>query len=391
MKTRVRFVALGGGQEVGASCYFLQINQWNILLDCGKTPHGLCAPQFSFILKPPFLESLQQINHIFISHSHYDHVGELGYLASECTHGSIYATPITKALIAYMLWDMGGKYTGAPTSQQQEYEEIQIDRAIRSIITEGYCRPIPLPGYTVTFYEAGHIPGAAMVHIKTPDRSILYTGDFSCQPSALTSSYILPGGVQFDTIIMCGLHAKHPSHASARISRQIRLLMKSIKKNLEAGYSMYLETAQLTKAWEVLQVINDAMEKHSVPTVPVYIDQYLLSLAEKMEGMNIRVLKPWNHTGPGTVPGLWIGRKGTRAFYTLPNAQRYTQKVDFSLHPTYHELKHFILTHNPRTVILVHTGYDAEGAANCLEAELMACADCRSQFIYAENGELYTI
>ncbi|MDR1301130.1 MAG: MBL fold metallo-hydrolase [Treponema sp.] len=389
MKTRVRFVALGGGQEVGASCYFLQINEWNILLDCGKTPQ--LAPHFSFILRPPFLESLQQLNHIFISHSHYDHVGELVYLASECTQGSIYATPITQALIAYMLWDRGGTYTGAKTSLQQEYEEIQINRAISAIITEGYCRPIPLPGYTVTFYEAGHIPGAAMVHIKTPDRSILYTGDFSCQPSALTSSYILPAGLQFDTIIVCGLHAKHPSHTSARINRKIRLLMKSIQRKLEAGYSIYLETAQLTKAWEVLQVINDAMEKNSLPTVPVYIDRYLLSLAEKMEHMNIRVLKPWNHAGSGTVPGLWIGRKYPGAFYTLPDTQRYTQKVDFSLHPTYRELKHFILTYNPKTVILVHTGYDVEGAANCLEAELMACAACRSQFIYAENGEIYTI
>ncbi|MDR2797909.1 MAG: MBL fold metallo-hydrolase [Treponema sp.] len=389
MKTRIRFVALGGGQEVGASCYFLQINERNILLDCGKTPNGVYSPQFSYILKPPFLESLQQINHIFISHSHYDHVGELGYLASVCTRAGIYATPVTKALITYMLWDRGGTYARTMTDRQREYEEIQIDKAIRSIITEGYCRAIPLPGYTVTFYEAGHIPGAAMVHIQTPDRSILYTGDFSCQPSALTSPYILPDKVQFDTIIICGVHAKHPSYTSARISRQL----KSIKKRLEAGYSMYLEIPQLTKAWEVLQFINEGMEKKRVPTVPVYIDRQLLVLAETMERLNIPVLKPWNYTcpNPGQGPWVWIGRKAAGSLHPCLDAQSYGKKIDFSLHPTYRELKRFILTHNPKTVVLVHTGYDDKGAANCLEAELMASAACRSQFIYAENGEIYTL
>jgi Cft2 family RNA processing exonuclease len=386
MKTRIRFVALGGGQEVGASCYFLQINEGNILLDCGKSPNGAGSPQFSYILTPPFLESLQQINHIFISHSHYDHVGELGYLASVCTRAGIYATPITKTLITYMLWDMGGGYPGTKSTRQREYEEIQTDKAIRSIITEGYCRPIPLPGYTVTFYEAGHIPGAAMVHIQTPDRSILYTGDFSCQPSALTSPYILPDTVQFDTIIICGVHAKHPFHTAAGINRHLR----SIKKRLESGHSISVETPQLTKAWEVLQIINDRMEKKYLPTVPVYVDRPLLLLAEKMERMNIRVLKPWNHAcqsrGPG--PCLRIGRKAANA---PADVQSYGKKIDFSLHPTYHELKHFILTYNPKTVILVHTGYDDRGAANCLEAELMASAACRSQFIYAENGEIYTL
>jgi Cft2 family RNA processing exonuclease len=274
------------------------------------------------------------------------------------------------------------------SARQREHEEILVDKAIRSIITEGYCRAIPLPAYQVTFYEAGHIPGAAMVHIQTADRSILYTGDFSCQPSALTSSYIVPDRVHFDTIIMCGVHAKHPSYTSTGIRRQLR----SIKKRLEAGCSIYLETSQLTKAWEVLQVINDAMGKNTLPMVPVYIDRQLLVLAEKMERMSIPVLKPWNRVCPchGPGPALWIGRKGASSFHHLPG-HVHRQKIDFSLHPTYHELKRFILTHNPKTVVLVHTGYDDEGADNCLETELMACAACRSQFIYAENGEIYTL
>jgi Cft2 family RNA processing exonuclease len=156
---------------------------------------------------------------------------------------------------------------------------------------------------------------------------------------------------------------------------------------------MYLETSQLTKAWEVLQVINEGMEKKRLPAAPVYMDRQLLLLAEKMERMNIRVLKPWNHACPRHSPGpwVWIGRKAPGSGRAFPDPQAWGKKIDFSLHPTYHELKRFIRTYNPKTVILVHTGDDDRGAANCLEAELMASASCRSQFIYAENGEIYTL
>jgi Cft2 family RNA processing exonuclease len=226
-----------------------------------------------------------------------------------------------------------------------------------------------------------------MVHIQTPDRSILYTGDFSCRPSALTAPYSVPEGVHFDTIIICGVHAKHPSHTAAGIHRELR----SISKRVAAGYSLYLEAPHLTKAWEVLQIINEGMENKCLPLVPVYLDRPLQVLAERMERMNIRVLKPWNHacTGHGQGPCLWIGRKAAGAWRGRKDTYRHS--IDFSLHPTYEELKRFILTYNPKTVILVHTGYDATGAANCLEAELMASAACRSQFIYAENGEIYTL
>ncbi|MDR0562894.1 MAG: MBL fold metallo-hydrolase [Spirochaetaceae bacterium] len=380
-KSDVRFVALGGGQEVGASCYFLQINDAYILLDCGKSPTGSYFPDFRTILKPPFLECLNQINQIFISHSHFDHIGALRDLTAQCRNAGIYATPITKALLFHILWNLRDRHD--VSENRQERDEILADTTVRSIIETGYCREIPLPGYTATFYEAGHIPGAAMVYFQTKDRRILYTGDFSCRASALTSPYILPDTITFDTVIICGLHAKHPH---IRRGRDPQSQLAFIKQKLERGYSVHLETVQLTKGWEILHTMNEEMWNNHLPLLPVYIDHSLCLLAEEMERMHIPVRRSWNYVGPPPrgEQAVVIGRFAPSRFIPV--------KVDFSLHPTYRELADFIEKYNPKTVVLVHTGTaDTQSKANCLEMELMTKPSWTGHFIYAETGEIYSL
>ena len=54
----IKFVALGGGQHVGASCYFLQVNGKNILFDCGKgnDEYGFYNPNFDAIFAYFFMQ-----------------------------------------------------------------------------------------------------------------------------------------------------------------------------------------------------------------------------------------------------------------------------------------------------------------------------------------------
>ena len=44
----------------------------------------------------------------------------------------------------------------------------------------GYQAPFPiLDGFTLTFYPAGHIAGAACIYLTTEEGSLFYSGDFS--------------------------------------------------------------------------------------------------------------------------------------------------------------------------------------------------------------------
>ena len=71
MNTDIAFIPLGGGQRVGASCYFLRLGDVNIILDSGiGIEDGMeFSPDLHFLKTSPFLQSVSQINHIFISHA----------------------------------------------------------------------------------------------------------------------------------------------------------------------------------------------------------------------------------------------------------------------------------------------------------------------------------
>ena len=63
------FMPLGGAQSVGRSCYYLRLGQSNILLDCGlQRINGVtCSPDFRSLLTSQFMESIQQLDHVYIS------------------------------------------------------------------------------------------------------------------------------------------------------------------------------------------------------------------------------------------------------------------------------------------------------------------------------------
>lgn len=79
MNNEIIFIPLGGGQRVGASCYYLRIGDANVILDAGTgIENGIeFTPDFHFLISSPFMQSMGQINQIFISHAHMDHVGYL--------------------------------------------------------------------------------------------------------------------------------------------------------------------------------------------------------------------------------------------------------------------------------------------------------------------------
>ena len=96
MNKDICFMSLGGGQDVGASCYYLKLGNSNVILDAGiGFSQGMVyEPNLFSLLTSPFIQSLSQIDHIYISHAHMDHVGYLLQLMNNATQASVYITDI---------------------------------------------------------------------------------------------------------------------------------------------------------------------------------------------------------------------------------------------------------------------------------------------------------
>lgn len=97
------FMPLGGGQQVGASCYFLRLGETNILLDAGIGKEGDLSfmPDEYALTTLPFIQSMGQIHQIYISHAHMDHLGYLFPLMKECKNAEVFMTEETATLAEY--------------------------------------------------------------------------------------------------------------------------------------------------------------------------------------------------------------------------------------------------------------------------------------------------
>lgn len=102
MEPDIYFMPLGGGQRVGASCYYLQLGECNLILDAGTGKEkGLTfEPDLHSLVTMPFLQSAGQIHQIYISHAYADHIGYLPELTSKARMAEVYMTELISCILA---------------------------------------------------------------------------------------------------------------------------------------------------------------------------------------------------------------------------------------------------------------------------------------------------
>lgn len=370
------FMPLGAAQSVGRSSYYLRLGQSNILLDCGlqRINGAICTPDLHSLLTSQFMESMQQLDHVYISHAHTDHVGYLPQVMQMAPQASVYMTLQTKQLAEYRL---------AVNSNQQGAAE--ASRLLNGVAPVNYLQKIKQRDYTVTFFPAGHIPGAMMTLFEYAGRKILYTGDFSLHSAFGLDGCWLPDDLEIDVLLMCALHAKQPY--SIRKKNTLQQRITEVMNSLRWGQSVYLQAFDAGRVLELLMALNRVME-HSGHVFPIYLEQKAMDAVHIMESLQLPVLQQNNYSSfydGAAHPHVVIGTKrkeqvGWR-YRLLDNA--------YTLHEDYGEMLSFIRRLNPRQAYLVHCAEGCYGYT--VEQELMRDAGCRTQTVFPEEGEIYTI
>lgn len=92
------FTALGGGQEIGANSYLLSLSGVPLLLDAGLHPK-----KFGLESLPDYDRIERELEAIFITHAHLDHVGSLPVINHRHPQAPIFATLPTKDIALRML------------------------------------------------------------------------------------------------------------------------------------------------------------------------------------------------------------------------------------------------------------------------------------------------
>ncbi|OGY65140.1 MAG: hypothetical protein A3E64_02165 [Candidatus Harrisonbacteria bacterium RIFCSPHIGHO2_12_FULL_48_16] len=162
-KEVLRFVPLGGLEEIGRNCSFFEYKNEIIVLDVGIQFPEEETPGVDYIIpNVAYLESKKQnIKGIIFTHGHYDHVHALPYLIEKLGNPTIYAAALTKAIIERRFQE----FPNLPKLKFQVVKNGDIFRISNNFEAE--------------FFDIDHtIPDAIGAILTTPVGKMVHFGDF---------------------------------------------------------------------------------------------------------------------------------------------------------------------------------------------------------------------
>lgn len=229
-----------------------------------------------------------EVDAVVLSHAHIDHSGNLPNLVKQGFLGNIYSTFATRDLCQLMLADAAriqehdcafiNKMNKRRGIHQPDvyptYSEQDAERCMRQFVNIGYGRPIPVvPGVTLTFYDAGHILGAAQVCLDIEDREdgrkkrFLFSGDVGRGDNELLRDPIPVPDV--DILLMESTYGGRFHEAP---SRDDETFCRAIKEALELGGRVYIPAFAVERTQQLLYLLNRAYHEGTLPLLPVYVD-----------------------------------------------------------------------------------------------------------------------
>ena len=166
--SKVRVMMLGGLNEIGKNLAVIEYENDMIIIDCGLAfPDedmlgvDLVIPDFTYLEK-----NASKIRGILITHGHEDHIGGLPYLLKELDV-PVYGTRLTLGILE---------------SKLAEHRLL----GERELVTVEAGTILKLGVFKCEFIRVNHsIADACMIAVRTPEGTILHTGDFKLDVSPI--------------------------------------------------------------------------------------------------------------------------------------------------------------------------------------------------------------
>jgi uncharacterized protein len=269
MEEWIRITALGGGRQVGRSCFLLQTPISKILIDCGVDVSSNGRDQFPYLDAPEL--DLSTIDAVILSHAHLDHSGLIPYLYKMGYKGPVYMTAPTRDIAALMALDFIGvayKQASAPLFKSSDVRDM-----VKHSISLNYNEVTDItPDVRITLYNAGHTLGSAMIHFNIGNglHNYLYTGDTKFGKSRTLE----PAASYFPRLETLQLEStyggKDCNYPPRKISEQE--LIGFVNTVIKDGGKVLLPELGTGHAQEKMIMVEEAIRTGKIPKVPVYID-----------------------------------------------------------------------------------------------------------------------
>ncbi len=284
MGIEIEFVGAAG--TVTGSRHLVHTSRATVLLDCGLF-QGQRKHSFAKNRELGFVPS--KVHAMVLSHAHIDHSGALPVLCRDGFAGSIYATPATRDLCAVMLVDAASIQAADARHINHAIERKQLDselveplynqedvkRTLEQMISVPYRRrQVIAPGVTLSFLDAGHVLGSAIVVLDIEDdgvqKRVVFTGDLGRHHLPILRDPEVPSDA--NVLLMESTYGdrRHPS-----IGEMDAELAAVVSRTHARGGKVIIPSFALERAQEIIFSLKKLRGERRIPALPVYVDSPL--------------------------------------------------------------------------------------------------------------------
>jgi metallo-beta-lactamase family protein len=260
----------GGARIVTGTNYLLEVGNTKILIDCGMFQGAQHVEDKNY---EDFPFNPEEIDFLLVTHAHIDHTGRIPKLYKDGFQGKILATRPTKDFAKNMLEDSQGilEYEAKKLKRKPLYKKIDVEKSLKLIEGVNYGKKIDLDkGISCRFRDAGHILGSAIIEVWAEGKKIVFSGDLGNPPVPLLkptefikeADYVVIESTYGDRIHEVGKQRKD-------------LLENAIEDTIAKRGVLMIPALALERTQELLYELNELVENHRIPKVPIFIDSPL--------------------------------------------------------------------------------------------------------------------
>ena len=255
---------LGGAREVGRSA--LLVND-SLLIDYGmetSTP-----PQYPLDVEP---------DAVVVSHGHVDHAGLVPKLLEGDKRPAVHWTPPTREIVDLLARDTLKLAQRRDGPWGRPFTSVEVSKLGEVSQTHGYGEPFEAAGHTVTFFDAGHIPGSAHVLVEEAGRNpdddggtrLLYAADYNTADQRLVN----PSTARPEADVVVTEATYSDVEREPRRETENRFV-EGVKRVLHGGGTVVAPAFAVGRTQE-LMLVADAHD------IPVYVDGMGIEVAHRL-------------------------------------------------------------------------------------------------------------
>ncbi|KAF0151714.1 MAG: RNA-metabolising metallo-beta-lactamase [Ignavibacteria bacterium] len=280
---KIKFI--GAAQTVTGSMHLIETEKAKFLLDCGLY-QGKRKEAFEINRNfDQFIPS--EIDFVILSHAHIDHAGNLPTLVKKGFDGKIYSTFATRDLCTIMLQDSAHiqerdvefvnkkrKRDGKNLFEPLYVKENALE-ALEKFVGLSYRKELQItPEISLTFFDAGHILGSAIVFLKISEQgrqtTLGFSGDLGRPNLPLLKD---PEQIPNVDYWICestygGRDHDNPTDSEAQLSAVLNKATAKKSKIIIPAFSV-------GRTQEIVFALHKIFENNKAERMPVYVDSPL--------------------------------------------------------------------------------------------------------------------